>query len=97
MLALLPLLICLLWFGPAAALLFVALVLEQRRDAPNGTDPGGNIVLRCLVGGIAAAGGWALIGALADTALWLTFTPWAFALGEAIALFMRKPRPVQGD
>ena len=96
MLALMPLLVCLLWFGPAAALLLVALLLEQRRDAPNGTNPRANIVRRCLIAGIVAAAIWAalvLTGAAfansGNAGLWIVFTPWAFALGEAAALLSR--------
>jgi hypothetical protein len=100
MLSLLPLLTCLLWFGPAAAVLLLAVILEQRRNAPNGTRPEGNIVLRCLVGGIVAALIWfvlvmllAAITQASNASLWIVFTPWAFALGEAVALLTRSAAP----
>ena len=87
------LLMCLFWFGPAAGLLLLAMVLEQRRHAPNGTKPQGNILLRCLIGGIIGTIAWvvliALLVAVAGSGkadLWIVFTPWAFALGEGVAL-----------
>ena len=90
---------CLLCYGPAAALMLVALILEQRRQAPNGTDPRGNIVRRTLAGGlIAAAACWLLQYFVAapfwdDTHAFATLSwllmPWAFALGEALALLTR--------
>jgi len=93
------LLMCLFWFGPAAALLLLALILEQRRHAPNGTKPQGNIVLRSLVGGIVAALIWvALVTVLVvasgkdNAALWIAATPWAFALGQAVGLIWKPAR-----
>ena len=84
------------WFGPAAALLLFAMILEQRRHAPNGTQPQGNILLRCLVGGIIAAITWVVLVALliavtraGNAGLWIT--PWAFALGVGTALIWRDP------
>jgi len=81
---------CLADYGPAAVLTLVALLLEQRRDAPNGTDPAGNIVHRVVAGGlIVAVGAWliglamALVGA---APLGFARFAWMFALGEAIAL-----------
>jgi hypothetical protein len=97
MVLLASLLMCLFWFGPAGALLLLALILEQRRLAPNGTKPQGNILLRCLVGGIIAAIVWAILVALliattgsGNAGLWIVFTPWAFALGEGAALVRRQ-------
>jgi hypothetical protein len=105
MVLLASLLMCLFWFGPAGALLLLALVLEQRRHDPNGTKPQGNILLRCLVGGIVAAIVWAILVALlvavtrsGNAGLWIVFTPWAFALGEGIALvWQRKPPDADGS
>jgi hypothetical protein len=95
------LLMCLFWFGPAAALLLVAMILEQRRLAPNGTNPRGNILLRSLVGGIIAAIAWViLVGLLVaatrsgNAGFWIIFTPWAFALGEGVAL-VRQRTPLE--
>ncbi len=92
-----PLFVFLFWLGPAAALLVIALLLEQRRHAPNGTHPQGNIVLRCLGGGFIAALIWivlvmllvAITGA-GNTGLWIVFTPWAFAFGEGTAILWRR-------
>jgi hypothetical protein len=97
---LVSLMMCVFWFGPAGALLLLAMILEQRRLAPNGTKPQGNILLRCLVGGIIAAIGWViLVGALVvitqsgNAGLWIVFTPWAFALGEGVALVRQRTPP----
>jgi hypothetical protein len=91
------LLMCLFWFGPAAAVLLLAMILEQRRFDPNGTKPQGNILLRCLIGGIIAAVAWViLVGLLiaitgsGNAGLWIVCTPWAFALGEGIALVRQR-------
>jgi hypothetical protein len=91
---------CLFWFGPAAALLLLAMILEQRRLAPNGTKPQGNILLRCLIGGIIAAIGWVILVALlvaitgsGNAGLWIACTPWAFALGEGVALVRQRTPP----
>ena len=88
------------WLGPAAALLLLALILEQRRHAPNGTHPQDNIVLRCLGGGFIAAVSWILLIALliaitraGNAGLWVVFTPWAFALGEGVALLWWRTPP----
>jgi hypothetical protein len=105
MVLLASLMMCLFWFGPAGALLLLALILEQRRHDPNGTKPQGNILLRCLVGGIIAAIGWAVLVALlvavtrsGNAGLWIVFTPWAFALGEGIALaWKRTPSEPNGS
>jgi len=89
----------LLCYGPAAALMFAALILEQRRYAPNGTDPRGNIVRRTLRGGlIAAAAAW-LFQYFSAVPFWAgthpaailpcVLVPWAFALGETVALLTR--------
>ncbi len=97
----LPLLVCLFWVGPAAALLLVSLILEQRRHAPNGTRPRENILLRSLVGGIIAAIAWfVLITAVSvvsgrDAAsLWIVATPWAFALGQGLGLAWKRALPL---
>jgi hypothetical protein len=89
-------LVCLFWFGPAAALLLVALILEQRRHAPNGTRPQGNILLRCLIGGIIGAIAWVILVAVliavtgsGNAGLWTVFTPWAFAIGAGVGLVRR--------
>jgi hypothetical protein len=87
----------LLCYGPAAALMLVALVMEQRRYAPNGTEPHRNIVRRTLLGGlIAAIPCWLLLHTIGipfgNETHWLLpllLTPWAFALGEALALLTR--------
>lgn len=93
------LLVCLFWLGPAAALLLIAMILEQRRHAPNGMQPQDNIVMRCLRGGFIAAIAWiiliALLGAITqagNAGLWIVFTPWAFALGEGFALVLRREK-----
>ena len=86
---------CLISYAPAAGLMLAALMLEQQRHAPNGTRPQHNIVLRTLIGGILGAGMW--LGLLfiahtlgsANTPMWCCITPWAFALGEGIALATR--------
>ena len=100
MVLLASLMMCLFWFGPAAALLLLAMILEQRRLAPNGTKPQGNILLRCLIGGIIAAIAWViLVGLLVaitgsgNAGLCIVFTPWAFALGEGIALVWQRAPP----
>ena len=90
---------CLLCYGPAAVLMLVALILEQRRHAPNGTDPRGNIVRRTLAGGLIAAAACWLFQYFAMAWLWddmqvlamlsWMLMPWAFALGEALALLTR--------
>ena len=97
MVLLASLMMCLFWFGPAGALLLLAMILEQRRHAPNGTKPQGNILLRCLVGGIIAATAWVILVALlvavtrsGNAGLWIVFTPWAFALGEGVALVWQR-------
>lgn len=84
------------WFGPAAVLLLISLVAEQKRYAPNGTQPSGNRVLRSLAGGIIAAAAWfalvvllVLITGAGNAGLWIVFTPWAFAAGQAVGLFWR--------
>ena len=86
------------WLGPAAALLFLSLVLEQRRNAHNGTNPHGNIVLRSLGGGCIAAATWIVLVMLlvaitqaGNAGLWIVFTPWAFALGQGTGLIWRAP------
>lgn len=88
------LLMMIFWFGPAAALLIVSLVMEQQRHAPNGTDPRGNLVMRSLIGGIAAAVAWVilvmalvLVTGSGNAGLWVVFAPWAFAIGQALGLF----------
>jgi hypothetical protein len=88
-----PFFVMLFWFGPAAALLLVSLILEQQRHAPNGTRPQGNIVLRSLIGGIITALIWfvlvavfAAISGKGNAGLWIVATPWAFALGQGIGL-----------
>ncbi len=92
----LSLMMMIFWFGPAAALLIVSLVMEQRRHAPNGTDPRGNLVLRSLIGGIVAAVAWVilimtlvLITQAGNAGLWIVFAPWAFAIGQGTGLFWR--------
>ncbi|HET8940596.1 MAG TPA: hypothetical protein VFN13_01230 [Rudaea sp.] len=90
-------LITLFWFGPAGAVLLLSLVMEQHRDAPNGTKPEGNLVLRSLLGGVVAALVWViLVGALlvitgsGNAALWIVVTPWVFAIGQTIGLFSQR-------
>jgi hypothetical protein len=92
-----PLLEWLFWFGPAAALLLASLVLEQRRNAHNGDNPRDNIVLRSLGGGFIAAVAWVIIIILlvivtgsGNAGLWIVFSPWAFALGQAVGLAWRR-------
>ncbi len=104
MVLLASLLMCLFWFGPAGALLLLALILEQRRHDPNGTTPQGNILLRCLVGGIIAAIAWVVLVALlvavtrsGNAGLWIVCTPWAFALGEGVALVWKRAMPPSQD
>ena len=95
-----PLFVFLFWLGPAAALLVIALLLEQRRHAPNGTHPQGNIVLRCLGGGFIAALIWIVlvmvlvaITQAGNAGPWIVFTPWAFALGEGAAILWWRAPP----
>jgi len=104
MVLLASLMLCLFWFGPAAALLLLAMILEQRRHAPNGTKPQGNILLRCLIGGIIAAIAWVILVALlvavtgsGNVGLWIVCTPWAFALGEGVALVRQRTPPASQD
>ena len=86
--------------------MLVALILEQRRHAPNGTDPGGNLVRRTVLGGMIGAAVCWLSSYFTLSALWSGFgiptaltsylMPWAIALGEALALLTRPQRPA-GD
>ena len=99
----LPLLVCAFWFGPAAALLLVSLILEQRRHAPNGTRPRENILLRSLIGGIIAAIAWFVLVTILGVAsgrdaasLWIVATPWAFALGQGLGLAWKRALPLSG-
>ena len=77
-------------YGPAGLLTLVALVLEQRRDAPNGSDPAGNIVYRVVAWGLLlVAASWlgALVAAMMyGTAFRSAHAPWMFALGELAGL-----------
>jgi hypothetical protein len=92
-----PLLEWMFWFGPAAALLLASLILEQRRNAHNGDNPGDNIVLRSLGGGFIAAVAFVIIIMLlaivrgsGNAGPWIVFAPWAFALGQAVGLVWRR-------
>lgn len=84
------LLLCAADYGPAALLTLLALVMEQHREAPNGTDPSGNIVYRILAGGMIVAGSTWLIGSaialLRGAPSSVPHLAWMFALGEAIGL-----------
>ena len=85
-----PFFVSLFWFGPAAALLLLSLVLERRRNAQNGENPEANVVRRSLLGGFTAAAIWmvlvfllVLISGAGNAGLWSFLAPWAFAVGQA--------------
>lgn len=82
-------------YAPAAALMLAALVLEQRREATNGTQPERNVVLRVLAGGMIASGTWLALAFTMDVVdggnfrHWSAYAPWMFAVGEGVALAWR--------